>query len=354
MGGLESVVRALSGLLHTTGCDVTVAALVSRADHPFVAGLASRGVPVVPVVTHHRNYPRMYREVARLIRGRRTAIVHTHGYLADVLAAAAARRARVPVISTAHGFTGGGWRNRSYEALQRRAFRRADAVIAVARPLADRLVASGVSVGRVVLLRNAWAPVPGMLDRSAARRRLGLEPHGVTIGWVGRLSAEKGPDVFLGALEHLGTTGVRGVVVGDGPERDSLQARARALPPGLVTLLGPVPDAGTCLQAFDALVLSSRTEGTPVILLEGMAAGVPIVATAVGGVPDVVGPAEALLVPPDSPAALAAAVRSVLDRPDEAARRAEAARRKLDEVFSADRWCRAHVDLYRAVTAGRP
>jgi glycosyltransferase involved in cell wall biosynthesis len=112
---------------------------------------------------------------------------------------------------------------------------------------------------------------------------------------------------------------------------------------------GLVPDAADLYPAFDAWVLSSRTEGTPIALLEAMAARVPVVATAVGGVPDVVGPAEALLVPPEQPRALAAAVASILTDPAQAALRAEAAYQRVTEAYSPGAWLDAHVALYRTL-----
>lgn len=139
-------------------------------------------------------------------------------------------------------------------------------------------------------------------------------------------------------------------MVGDGPDL----ARARALAVRLdvaarITWPGLVPGAGRLLPAFDVFVLSSRTEGTPIVLLEAIAAGVPVVATRVGGVPDVVGPAEALLVPSDDPGALAAAVRAVRADPDSAAVRVAAARRRLGAEFAEPSWLDRYETVYRAL-----
>jgi len=112
---------------------------------------------------------------------------------------------------------------------------------------------------------------------------------------------------------------------------------------------GLVPDAADLYPAFDAWVLSSRTEGTPIALLEAMAARVPVVATAVGGVPDVVSSAEALLVPSEQPRELAAALATVLADRAQAALRAEAAYRRLTEAYSPGGWLDAHVALYRSL-----
>jgi glycosyltransferase involved in cell wall biosynthesis len=141
---------------------------------------------------------------------------------------------------------------------------------------------------------------------------------------------------------------VRVVMVGDGP--DLASARAAAERRGVANTIawpGLVPDAGRLLAAFDLFALSSRTEGTPIVLLEAMAAGVPVVATAVGGVPDVVGPAEALLVPPDDPGALAGAIRDALADPAGARAKAAAAGRRLASEFAVEPWLERYEGVYR-------
>lgn len=134
-------------------------------------------------------------------------------------------------------------------------------------------------------------------------------------------------DVFLDALDLLEDVPVL-AIMGDGPERPELEARVRAGPlRDRVRFRGVVQDAGALFTAFDAFVLSSRTEGRPMVLLEAMAAGVPIVATCVGGIPEVVSPGEALLVPSQDVGAMADALRSVRSHPS-------AARRRLGDGFS--------------------
>src|SRR6267143_1074250 len=167
----------------------------------------------------------------------------------------------------------------------------------------------GVANRRIHVIPNAWSGhVPR--DRRAARQALGLSPDEFVIGWVGRLIPVKGADVFLEALSELSDLPWSASILGDGVERRRLERVSATLRlGGRVTFHGQVDDAPNLFRAFDAVVLSSRSEGTPMALLEAIAAGVPVVATAVGGVPDVIGPGEALLVQPDQPTAVAQAIR---------------------------------------------
>lgn len=242
-------------------------------------------------------------------------------------------------------------KNRAYEALQRFVFRRFDAVVAVSRPQADQLRASGVSDRRLHIIPNALAPHNAPLDRAAARRALELPLDGLLAGWVGRVSREKGADVFIDALSSIGDRVIQGVIVGDGPERTTEQARADSIAPGRFLWLGAVPDAARYFAAFDLFVMSSRAEGLPMVLLEAMAAGVPIVTTNVGGIPDLLSPAEGVLVSPDDPKALASAMRAALDDRAAASARARAAQLRQHAEFDVGPWSDRYETLYRHLIA---
>lgn len=339
------------------GHEVTVAAVLDRApapDHPFLSAVGAAGATVETLVCPGRAYAREWRWLSALMHRLCPDVVHTHGYRSDVLGGLVARRRGVAHVSTVHGFTGGGWRNRLYERLQVWYLRRADRAVAVARPIADRLRAGGVPESRLLLLQNAWdggAP----LSRVEARAALGLSADVPVIGWVGRMSHEKAPDVLLDAfVEAAGRDilppGAEVVFVGDGPERGRLEAAAAAAGlGGRVRFAGGVQGAGRLMPAFDLFALSSRTEGTPIVLLEAMAARVPVVATRVGGVPDVVSPAESVLVPAADPAALATALAATLRDPAGSAARAAAARDRLARDFARGPWLATYERLYRAV-----
>lgn len=356
-GGLERVIQLLGTGLQGLGGghEIHVACIVSHAviADPLLAPLSDAGVQTHQIVVSGRGYRRERTAIAELCRRLRPDVVHTHGYRPDVVDAGVARELGIPTVTTAHGFTGGPWRNRFYEYLQRRAFRRFDAVVAVSRPLGDRLAAAGVPRERLHVVPNAYRRLTPPLDRQAARRELGIPLDDFVVGWVGRLSQEKGPDVLLDALPMLGDVRLAMSFVGAGVQREWLEARAAHR--GVADRIrwhGVVPDADRLFPAFDLCVMSSRTEGTPVVLFEAMAAGVPVVTTAVGGIPDVVSADEAVLVPSENPSALAAAIRDVYTQPAAAAQRARAARARLARDFAVEPWLERYVDIYRRVSRG--
>jgi glycosyltransferase involved in cell wall biosynthesis len=319
--------------------------------HRFVPARRAPGVPLSAVALPARAYRAERARMLAVAREIGAGVIHTHGARVDVVDLPAARKAGLATVATLHGFTGNDLKYRFYEWLQCRVMRRTDCVVAVSRPIVARLVAAGVREERIRLVPNAWAPGDEFLEREPARGVLGVPAVGVRIGWMGRLTREKGADVLVEAVPLLAEESVS--ILGAGRERPGLEARARALGvAGRIAWHGVVSRAGRLVRAFDVLVLSSRTEGTPIVLLEAMAAGVPVVTTAVGGVPDVVSSQEAILVPPDDPAALAAGIRRALADPGAARARAVAAGLRLAQQFALDPWLDRYEAIYRSV-AGR-
>ena len=356
-GGVETVVRQLATGLTGRGHEVRVVCRLAEdedpASHPLVSTLELANVAVEILQLPHRAYGRERTSLAALIREFDADVVHTHGYHMDVVGARAARLAGVPRVATAHGFTGGGLKNRIFEFLQRRSYRSADAVIAVSKTLADRLGRDAAVAPAVHYLQNAWVRRSDRLPRERARLALGLDVDGFVVGWVGRMSREKGSDVVVEALCHPSAADLTLCMVGDGSQLADLRSSEGADEAGAsIVWPGGVPDAGRLFAAFDVFVLSSRTEGTPMVLFEAMDAVVPLVATRVGGVPDVVDSAEALLVDPEDPIALREAVLSVIAQPEAARHRAEHAKARLSAAFGPGAWLDAHETLYRQVIAG--
>jgi glycosyltransferase involved in cell wall biosynthesis len=351
MGGLERVLQVLPIGQCRRGHRVRVALVVRPSEErdTFVAPLRAAGVEVDMLRLPVRAYLRERHLIRELCARLRPDVVHTHGYRPDVLDAGVARSMGVPTVTTVHGSSRTRGRVRLYELVQFAMFRKFDAVVAVSRRLVRSLSRFGVPSQRIHVVPNGWdGRAPGW-DRHVARQALGAPLDRFLIGWVGRLIPIKAADVFLRALAQLGDVPWSASVVGDGDERCRLERLAAAL--GLsnrVAFHGSVDDAAGFFPAFDVFVLSSRTEGTPIVLFEAMAAGVPVVATAVGGVPDVVCSTEALLVPAQDPVALAQAIRTALLDPGATHARVTAARARLRD-FTVARWVARYDAVYQRV-----
>lgn len=260
--------------------------------------------------------------LVRIIRRFRPDVVHTHLAKAGLLGRLAARLAGVPVVvHTYHGSVLRGYfgprQSRLLLWIDRWLARLSSRLIAITpsgrRELSDLGVAPADRI-EVIPLGLDLESFRERRDSAAARRSLGIAPETPVIGIVGRLVPIKDVGTFLRAVELASRTvpDLVALIVGDGEERAALEALATPR----CRFLGFREDVQALLGAMDVLALSSRNEGSPVSLIEGLAAGKPVVATAVGGVPDVVRDGETgLLVPPGDPEALAAAmVRLLTDR----------------------------------------
>ena len=257
--------------------------------------------------------------LTRLILRVRPALLHTHLLHAEILGGVVGRAMGIPVVGTVHNVF---WDDPVYPWLLRRAYRgtvRANAhTVAISHAVHDKLREAGVAEGRLSIVRNGL-PRVDVLPRDESRRRLGLPLDGTILGAVGNLYPYKGHDLLVEALGKLAARGEPAllVIIGEGAERSRLMARARALGVGeRLLLLGRRPAAASLLAAFDLFVQPSRSEGLGLALLEALGAGVPAVAFAVGGIPEVAGsPSVVRLVPPEDPGALADAIAELLAEP---------------------------------------
>ena len=288
----------------------------------------------------------------RKLFGRRAFdVVHTHTAKAGVVGRLAAHRAGVPrLVHTYHGFPFHEFqaapRRRAYVRIERWLGQITDlalcvgtgvAVEAVRRQLIspERIRTIGVVVdGPVVDGPVVDGLAPSADARARARAALGLPADATVVGTVGRLTYQKAPEDFLAALQALDRPGVMGVWVGDGELAGQIAAQAREIPSVRVLLTGQRVNIPELLSAFDVFVLCSRYEGLPTAVVEAMVCGIPVVATAVNSVGDVVVPGETgLLVPPGHPALMADAVGFLLDSPEAASRMAGAAQARLGQRF---------------------
>ena len=308
----------------------------------YTAGLAVARVPALVPPISPRNDRAALRTLTWLLADGGYDVVHTHSAKAGALGRFAGVRAGRPrIVHTFHGFPfhefQSAVRRSAYVGLERRLGRHTDAFLAVGTAVATEALRRGLATAeRMRTIPPAVEPVrcaPG--DRAEARRRLGLPAGAQVVGTVGRVDYQKAPEHFVDALAGL-PDGVVGVWVGGGPLAGRMLDRVRQR--GLTDRfrwLGHRDDVPRLLPGFDVFALASRYEGLPCVLVEAAGAGVPVVATAVNAVPDLVVPGETgLLVPPGRPRALGAAVRHLLEHPAEADRMAAAARDRLGDRYT--------------------
>lgn len=278
----------------------------------------------IHVIPENRPYDLSVMEGLRsLVQELRPEIVQSHAVKSHFLVRKAGIPKLVRWVAFHHGYTAPELRARLYNQLDYWSLRAARRVITVSLPFREELVRKGVSPERIVVIHNAIDPDWGAQWRdpqkaSALRARQGISPGAKVILLVGRFSREKDHLTLLSALADLRQSGripdPRLVLVGDGPERLRIeQAIHRLGLGGAVTLTGQVPSAEPYYGIADVAVLSSLSEGSPNALLEAMAVGVPIVATSVGGIPEIVRDGEsALLVSPRDRDGMARALEQVL------------------------------------------
>ena len=291
-------------------------------------------------------------QLAALFARRKFDVVHTHTSKAGVVGRVAARRACVPrVVHTYHGFPFHQFqsapRRGAYIAIERRLGRSTDVVLcvgpAVAAEAARRRLAPPWRIRAIGVVVDGPAAMDATMRarsagaRASARAALGLTgPLTAVVGAVGRLSTQKAPKDFLAAMALLNRPGAVGVWVGGGELADRIARLASRATGPRVVLAGERADVLEVLPAFDVFALPSLYEGLPTAVVEAMICGVPVVASAVNAVCDLVIPGETgLLVPPRHPDQLAASISYLLDSPEAASRMAAAACARISGRYTA-------------------
>lgn len=359
-GGIE---RVLLTLLRHMEKDVELWPLLytrgGGQPNPFLESLVASGVSyqAIHVDTSRWKYLnplRNVRETLAHLRAGRFDLVHTHGYRADLLGFIAARRLAIPIVSTCHGFISIDRHLSLYNRLDVFLLRYFNRVIAVSERMRRDLVEKGVDAGKIEVIANA-IQVGSEADREASRRttraRMGIGEEEFVFGFVGRLSEEKGLRYLLEAFSQCkrGEGRWRLVLVGDGPQREALERTVHDL--GLlakVAFAGFQSDTAPWYYALDAFVLPSLTEGTPMVVLEAMAHGVPVIATSVGGLPALVASGEnGILVRPGQPSELLRAMQSIAGDRELGKRLCGNAAEAVRRDYGVDEWIRKVSQVYR-------
>jgi glycosyltransferase involved in cell wall biosynthesis len=371
MGGPAIHVASLAAGLESRGYHTTLVAGSLARGEDSMAFLADRlGVSVVSVPEIQREVSLMHdarsiTRVAALIRETRPHILHTHTAKAGAigrLAALSAGPARPPVVvHTFHGHVLKGYfdtpRTALFGQIERALARTTDALVAVSPEVRDELVGLGVAPRQKFAVVRLGIPLAERLGDATSdadyRRLYGIGNDAFVVGWVGRMTAVKDTGATLEIVRALRDRGVDAVLcmVGDGPDRDQLEQLAHEL--GIARscfFVGYQEDVAGYYALFDAFLLPSVNEGTPVSAIEALAAGTPVVATRVGGVPDVVRDGlDGFLVSPGDVDGAAARLASLAADPELRRRLGDAGRARMLDRYSVDRLVDDIDRLYRSL-----
>jgi glycosyltransferase involved in cell wall biosynthesis len=348
-GGAESVLVGLTEAAPSAGLEIAVMPLIHPRDERHVRALRSRGVAVLEPNLRSRWDPRAFPRAVHLLRAWNPDVIHTHLKHADIVGAVAARVLHRPLVSTLHIVDDA---RDPLARLKRRLAgvgRLATASMTVAVSEAQRLwyleAFPTADPGKVVTIHNGVVD-SGRTLREEVRRELGVPPGTVVLVQIGILRDGKGHhDLFAAARELEDLPDLEVWIVGDGPLRGELEAAAGRR----VRFLGFRDDVDALLAAADVVVQPSHYDALPTTVIQGLAAGRPIVATAVGGIPEIVTAECGVLVPPGAPGALAAAVRVLATSPERRTTLGAAARARFEQTFQIDHWAARLATLYRTV-----
>lgn len=335
-------------------------AIASFRDLPetpaIVATARTRGIKAYELRGGIR--PGAFLDLVRLLRQQHISVLCTHGYKANILGYFAGLLAGTPQIAFVRGWTAETCRVALYERLDRAILRRARWVVCVSPKQAEQLAPARKKKPAPIVVTNAILPMIAHRSQTQlTRAQAGIPEDAFVFGCAGRLSVEKGHRYLLDAFCKVSASSQQSVflvILGDGREGDALRKQAAAAIADKVLFPGFRQDCDQWMRLFDCLVQPSLTEGTPNTILEALPARVPIVATAVGGVPALLHDGlTGLLVPPRDSAALAAAMLRVLQDSGLRARLARAMESVAPQYLPETQRGRL-LQLYEQVLAAHP
>ncbi|HEX6272187.1 MAG TPA: glycosyltransferase [Polyangiaceae bacterium] len=354
LGGQEKVALDLATKQRHAGHFVMAVSLAAPPEGPIAPEFRRAGVRAETVAKGDGVDASLPVRLAALLRAEHVDVVHTHNPHALIYGAPAAGLARAAIVHTKHGA--------NPDVARRRWLRR------VASTLVDACVAVTPTLAAMARRDQDCNPellhvIPNGIDmrrfapRAEARRRirteLGIPEDAWVVGTVGRLAPEKDHGLLIDAMAPLLDERRHLVIVGDGSERDALRKRVDGTLRGAyVHLTGARDDVESLLAAFDTFVLSSKTEGLPLVLLEAMATELPVVSSSVGGIPDVIRhDSTGFLFPSGDKNALTKELLRVFGSPELGRRIGTAGRHAVTETHSIERMFESYDALYRSVLA---
>jgi len=330
-----------------------------HGEHAYLGEAQRRNLETYPIAESRALDPEVLRQIMTWCRSNTIDIIHTHDFRSDLYGLVAARRLRIPAVSTCHGWIANNLKGRVYTTVDKFLLRFFDRVIVVSARMQAHLRSRGIPAHKIALIQNALIVEnyrPERDDRSV-REELGIPAHHKVVGKIGRLSPEKCQDLFLRAaavlLRH--DRDISFVLIGIGPEEENLRRLADEL--GIadrVVFAGYRGDMQHVYNSLDLVVQSSRTEGMPNVILEALLMRVPVVATDVGGTGEIVTDGKSgRLIPPNDLAALVAGMREVLSDTARTTAWVDAGERQVRANFSHSLRLQRIMTVYDQVLGGR-
>lgn len=362
-GGVETILVNWFSRLRGSSVDVRLACFANPdgSEQPFLEACARADIPVDTIPwARHKPVFKSARALGRILDAHRAEILHTHNTYADFVALIARRGRRLALASSVYVWSDFGWKRNLLQALNKLALQRFDCVISQCEATRVDLIRRGLpeATSRVVISGfEVDAPELDASERAARRAARGIAEDTVLFANVARCYPEKAQDrlleMFAGFVARHPQAHLW--LYGTGPLEEALKAQARALKLGdSVEFMGFAPDIDTQLQLADVQLHPSYAEGVPLAVCSGMAAGLPLVASAVGGIPEMVAhETNGLLIPgaddPDFARAFTAATERLLIEPDTRHRLGAAARAFMRESYSMEAALRQLTEVYRSL-----
>lgn len=353
--GAEKQMALLAAGLPRDRFTVEAAALTRLG--PLEADLNAAGVPVTLIGKRHKIDPFALSRLTRFLKAKRFDVVQTWVFAASTYGRVAAARAKIPVVVTAE-MAVDVWKTQGHLAIDRWLAGRCDRVVGNSLAVVDFYRKAGIPENRLAMIYSGVEPgEPPAVDRAEVREAFGWPPDAPLVLFAGRLMPQKGVDVLVAALDLLQHVrpDVRTLIAGDGPLRSELEETAHAFTlDEKVKFLGHRNDVPRLLAAADLLVLPSRYEGLPNVVLEAMAYRKPVVATAAPGTTELVKDGETgLLVPVDDANLLARALRTLVDDADLRQRLGEAGRARVESEFGVATMVNRFAELYESLARAK-
>jgi len=349
--GAENVVAALARDHQLSGNSVRIGVFdnTHTAQNNVADEFESRGLQVIRIRCRSRLDFATVRRIRDIIAIQGINLVHSHGYKSDVYALLAGRKLDIPLLGTSHHWTHQTRAVRLYEFLDGLTLRRFDAVVAVSQVIAGQLREAGVPIDKITVIDNGIDLTPFNSAAPVLKSEQNAKDQ-LLIGTVGRLVEQKGMNYFLTAAKQLlkEFPNLTFVIVGDGPDLGKLQQMAKELRiENKVRFTGVRYDMANVYASLDVFALASIEEGMPMTLLEAMASRLPVAATAVGAVPQIVIPGETgMLVKARDAAEMAQAIAALLRDPALRERLGANGQRKVHERFSSQVMSQNYYQLY--------